>query len=99
VSVHVPGPSTTFGSELYDSVLAFQKARGLSRSGAVDAATWAALSNDAIPTARYRGENTHIEISKGRQILMIVKNGEVQWYLPVSSGAGGITPVGNFRIL
>ena len=31
--VHVPGPSTTFGSELYDSVIAFQKARGLSRTG------------------------------------------------------------------
>ena len=37
--VHVPGPSTTFGSELFDSVVAFQKARGLSRTGTVDEAT------------------------------------------------------------
>lgn len=96
--VHVPGPSLTFGSELYDSVIAFQKARGLARTGTVDATTWAALSNDAIPKPRYKGP-THIEVSKSRQILMIVKDGEVQWYLPVSSGAGGITPVGNFSIL
>ncbi|MCZ7537716.1 MAG: peptidoglycan-binding protein [Acidimicrobiia bacterium] len=30
---HVPAPSTTFGSELYDSVIAFQKAYGLPRTG------------------------------------------------------------------
>jgi L,D-transpeptidase catalytic domain/Putative peptidoglycan binding domain len=96
--VHVPGPSTTFGSELYDSVIAFQKARGLSRTGTVDEATWQALSQDVVPKPRYKGA-THIEVSKSRQILMVVKDGETQWYLPVSSGAGGITPPGNYRIL
>ena len=53
--VHVPGPSTTFGSELYDSVIAFQKARGLSRTGTVDDATWRALSQDVVPAPRYKG--------------------------------------------
>jgi L,D-transpeptidase catalytic domain/Putative peptidoglycan binding domain len=97
--VHVPAPSTTFGSELYDSVVAFQKARGLARTGAVDETTWHALSQDVVPTPRYHGQGTHIEVEKGRQILMIVRNGETVSYLPVSSGAGGITPVGNYRIL
>lgn len=97
--VHVPGPSATFGYELYDSVVAFQKARGLERSGTVDAATWRALSQDVVPTPRHRGQGTHIEVSKSRQILLIVHDGETRWYLPVSSGAGGITPVGNYRIL
>jgi lipoprotein-anchoring transpeptidase ErfK/SrfK len=97
--VHVPAPSTTFGSELADSVVAFQKARGLDRTGTVDEATWHALSQDVLPAPRYRGTDTHIEVSKSRQILMIVRNGETLWYLPVSSGAGGITPVGNYRIL
>jgi N-acetylmuramoyl-L-alanine amidase len=96
--VHVPAPSTTFSSELYDSVVAFQKARGLDRTGTVDDATWRALSQDVVPTPRYKGP-THIEVSKSRQILMVVKGGQVVWYLPVSSGAGGITPVGNYRIL
>jgi PKD repeat protein len=99
VHVHVPSPSTTFGSELSDSVVAFQKARGLDRTGVVDDATWDALSQDVVPAPRYRSADTHIEVSKSRQILMIVRNGETLWYLPVSSGAGGITPAGNYRIL
>jgi hypothetical protein len=97
--VHVPAPSTTFGSELVDSVVAFQKARGLDRTGTVGEATWRALSQNVVPSPRYRGAGTHIEVSKSRQILMIVRSGETVWYLPVSSGAGGITPVGNYRIL
>jgi PKD repeat protein len=97
--VHVPAPSTTFGSELYDSVIAFQKGRGLERTGVVDEATWRALSLDTVPTPRYRSGGTHIEVSKSRQILMVVHDGQTVWYLPVSSGAGGITPVGNYHIL
>jgi L,D-transpeptidase catalytic domain/Putative peptidoglycan binding domain len=97
--VHVPAPSATFGSELFDSVVAFQKARGLERTGAVDEATWRALAQNVVPTPRYRSHGVHIEVSKSRQILMIVRDGETVWYLPVSSGAGGITPVGRYRIL
>jgi lipoprotein-anchoring transpeptidase ErfK/SrfK len=97
--VHVAAPSTTFGSELYDSVVAFQKARGLARTGTVDETTWRALSQDVVPAPRYRGKGTHLEVEKGRQILLIVRDGETVSYLPVSSGAGGITPVGSYRIL
>ncbi len=97
--VHVPAPSTTFGSELFDSVVAFQKARGLSRTGVVDTATWHALSQDVLPAPRHRGPGTHLEVSKSLQILMIVSDGEVVAYFPVSSGAGGITPAGNFSVL
>ena len=97
--VHVPAPSTTFGSELYDSVIAFQKGRGLERTGVVDDATWRALSLDTVPTPRYRSGGTHIEVSKSRQILIVVHDGQTVWYVPVSSGAGGITPVGNYHIL
>ena len=62
--VHVPGASTTFPSELADSVVAFQKARGLERTGVVDAATWRALAQDAVPAPRYRSKGVHIEVSK-----------------------------------
>jgi hypothetical protein len=96
--VHVPYPSARFGSELFDSVVAFQKSRGLARSGVADAATWRALSIDAVPRPRYRGPGEHIEIVKGRQILLVVRDGQTMRFLPVSSGAGGITPIGAFRI-
>jgi PKD repeat protein len=99
IHVHVPAASTTFGYELFDSVVAFQKARGLDRTGTVDEATWRALSLDTVPTPRYQSKGLHIEVSKSRQILMVVRDGQTVWYLPVSSGAGGITPVGNYRIL
>jgi hypothetical protein len=97
--VHVPWPSTRFGPELFDSVVAFQKARGLSRTGVVDATTWRALSQDIVPAPRYRRPGTHLEVLKSRQILLVVRDGETLAYLPVSSGAGGITPVGNFSVL
>jgi hypothetical protein len=97
--VHVPGPSATFGPELVDSVVAFQKARGLERTGTVDAATWRALSQDVVPAPRYRNGRDHLEVSKSRQILMLVRGGETAAYLPISSGAGGITPVGSFSVL
>jgi N-acetylmuramoyl-L-alanine amidase len=96
--VHVPSASSTFAPELSDSVTAFQKARGLARTGVVDEATWQALAQDVVPAPRYRTRDTHIEVSKSRQILMVVRDGETVVYLPVSSGAGGITPVGNYRI-
>jgi PKD repeat protein len=53
--VHVPSPSRTFGSELADSVVAFQKARGLERTGTVDETTWRALSQDVVPAAALPG--------------------------------------------
>jgi lipoprotein-anchoring transpeptidase ErfK/SrfK len=97
--VHGPGPSTTFGSDLADAVVAFQKARGLERTGTVDPGTWRALSQDVVPAPRYRAARDHIEVSKSRQILMVVRGGETAFYFPISSGAGGITPVGNFSVL
>jgi lipoprotein-anchoring transpeptidase ErfK/SrfK len=95
----VPAPAATFGAELADSVVAFQKARGLSRTGIADAATWRALGQEVVPVPRYRGAGTHLEVSKSRQILIVVRDGETTAYLPVSSGAGGITPVGSFSVL
>jgi hypothetical protein len=65
--VRVPGPSTMFGSELFDSVVAFQKARGLERTGTVDAATWRTLSQGVVPRPRYRGPGAHLEVSKRRR--------------------------------
>ena len=61
--VQVPAPSTTFGSELFDSVVAFLKARGLKRTGAVAAATilWKALATTTWlgPAILYRTMTFH----------------------------------------
>jgi hypothetical protein len=96
---HVPAPQPLFDERLFDSVVAFQKARGLERTGAVDLRTWSELAKAAVPRPRYRIPSPHIEIDKRRQILLVVRGGEVAAVLPISSGATGNTPEGSFRIL
>ena len=95
---HVPGISTTFDASLTDSVIAFQKAYGLSRTGVVDAGTWRKLASAKVLRPRYRGPALHIEVDKARQILMVVRGGAVQAVLPVSTGATGNTPEGRHQI-
>jgi len=95
---HVPAISSTFGSALADSVIAFQKAYRLPRTGTVGPATWRMLGRARALRARYRGPSPHIEVDKTRQILLVVREGEVKAVLPVSSGATGNTPEGKHRI-
>jgi len=96
--IRVPGVSSDFGYELVDSVLAFQKAYGLPRTGYVDLPTWKALATAGELTPRYRGPEAHIEVDKTRQILLDVRGGSVVAVLPVSTGATGNTPEGKHEI-
>lgn len=96
--VHVPTPSSTFSWELFDSVIAFQKAYGLPRTGVVGPETWRKLMNARPLEPRYRRPADHIEVDKTRQILLEVRGGEVVAVLPVSSGATGNTPEGRHAV-
>jgi N-acetylmuramoyl-L-alanine amidase len=97
--VHVPGTGKVFSVRTFDSVVAFQKARGLVRTGVVGTNTWRALGLVRRFHPRYASPTPHIEVDKGRQILMIVRRGVVIGIIPVSSGATGNTPVGAWSIL
>jgi hypothetical protein len=96
----VPYSTGTFGSDLLESVWAFQKAQGLARDGIVGAAFWSRLDHPFLPRPRYKEPAAHIEIDKARQILLIVRNGQVALISPVSTAgiAGYYTPVGRFAI-
>ena len=85
-----------YGLEDLDAVTAFQKLHGLPRTGVVDARVWRELQRAQIPRARYPG--THVEVSKGRQVLFLVRNGQVALVVPVSTGATGNTPLGHWRV-
>jgi L,D-transpeptidase catalytic domain/PKD domain/Putative peptidoglycan binding domain len=85
-----------YGMDDYDAVIAFQKLRGLPRTGTVDARVWRELQRAQIPRARYPGD--HVEVSKGRQLLFIVRDGKVALIVPVSTGATGNTPLGHWRV-
>jgi PKD repeat protein len=85
-----------FGRDDVDAVIAFQKLHGLPRTGAVDSRFWAELQRAEVPRARYPGN--HVEVSKGRQVLFLVRGGRVTLVLPVSTGATGNTPLGHWRV-
>jgi lipoprotein-anchoring transpeptidase ErfK/SrfK len=86
-------------SDTFDVVLAFQKAFGLPRTGSADRATLLRLAKASPLVPRVRAKDTHIEIDKTRQILVLVTRGEVTGVIPVSTGATGNTPVGHWHVL
>ena len=96
----VPSFSSAFGNDLVESVWAFQKVQGLDRTGSVDAAFWTKLQNPRIPTARYSDPADHIEVDKTRQVLYIVRGGQITMISPVATAgiAGYYTPEGKFAI-
>jgi hypothetical protein len=92
----LPRIDALYGLDTYQAVLAFQKLSGLPWTGRVDARTWRALRRARQPVPRYRG--THIEVSKGRQVLLLVRDSRVTDVVHVSTGATGNTPIGTWRI-
>ena len=94
---HVPGGSS-YDSHMGESVIAFHKAYGRSRTTTFEASDWARLTRKRV-AVRDRSAGLHIEIDKGRQILMQVKNGVPVFIIHVSTGATGNTPVGRHSIL
>jgi peptidoglycan hydrolase-like protein with peptidoglycan-binding domain len=100
-ALHIAVPSTsTFGAEVLDSVYAFQKLRYLSRDGVVGPRFWASLAHATIPAPRFATPSDHLEVDKGRQILLVVRGGKVALILPVSTAgiSGYYTPEGTFSI-
>jgi lipoprotein-anchoring transpeptidase ErfK/SrfK len=92
----LPGADGAYSLATYQAVLAFQAANGLPRTGGVNPQTWRRLVSAGVPRARYPG--THLEISKGRQVLYAVRDGKVSLVVHVSTGATGNTPLGHFHI-
>ena len=96
----VPPGSSSFGSQLLDSVYAFQKVQGLDRTGVVDSSFWTRLADSREPKPRYEQPADHIEVDKAHQVLYIVRGGEVTLIVPVSTSGipGTYTPTGRFAI-
>lgn len=92
----LPSVDGYYGLETAQAVLAFQKVNGLARTGRADARLWQRLSRANAPRARFGG--THIEVSKGRQVLFVVRDARVELVVHVSTGATGNTPLGTFHV-
>jgi L,D-transpeptidase-like protein/putative peptidoglycan binding protein len=92
--------TSSFGSELLDSVFAFQKVQELTRDGVVNASVWRRLANPRIPTPRYTSPADHIEVDKTHQVLFVVRGGKIATIIPVATAGipGWFTPEGTFSI-
>jgi hypothetical protein len=81
-----------------DAVVAFHKVQGMSRSFAVSAATWRRLADPLVPRPRRDWNAFHFEVDQTKQVLYTVEGGAVTNILHVSTGAGGATRDGSFRV-
>jgi hypothetical protein len=87
---------STYDQDTVDAVYALQKLTGLPRTGRVDAATWSALARLRPPRAQLDAD--YVEVDKTRQVLYVVRSGNVTLIVPVSTGASGNTPIGHWRV-
>jgi L,D-transpeptidase-like protein/putative peptidoglycan binding protein/PKD domain-containing protein len=85
-----------YGDDDVEAIYAFQKVLGLARTGAVTADLWRQLSVAHTPRARYGGD--HVEIDKTRQVIFIVRGGQVVLVVATSTGATGNTPLGVWHV-
>lgn len=99
--LHFAAPyGTRFDSRMLDAVYAFQKVRGLPRTGVVEGRFWAALAAARVPRPRFARPANHLEVNKGRQVLYVVRGSRVALIVPVSTAGlpGKFTPAGRFAI-
>jgi L,D-transpeptidase catalytic domain len=94
----VPRPNRGFDHRTGDAVLAFHKVNGMSRTEKVSRATWNRLANPRTPKPRSKSKKVHIEIDQSRQVLYVVRQGEVDEIVHTSTGAGGATRDGVFKV-
>ncbi|GAA0525114.1 L,D-transpeptidase family protein [Paractinoplanes ferrugineus] len=99
-----------FGATTQQAVLAIQKAAGIGRDGSVGPKTRKALDDGVRPTARSTaGSGYLVEINLKKQLLMLVKGGQVVTTLNTSTGSNehydyegrtylADTPTGKFKV-
>ena len=98
------------GPALRSAVMAFQKVQGLGADGVVGKMTLAALKAPKAPKLKASSPSNRVEVDLTKQVLYVVKGGQIARILPVSSGNGerytqksggkarALTPVGWYKI-
>ncbi|MDR0482364.1 MAG: L,D-transpeptidase family protein [Cellulomonadaceae bacterium] len=84
---YVPKASGTYDANTQQAVWAFQKAKGLSRDGAVGPKTAKAMKKGLTVKPKSKS-GTHLEVNLKKQILLYVKGGKVVKIFNVSTGSG-----------
>ena len=92
------GRTGTVDSQTSTAVLGFQKWANLTRDGALGPATVAALVRATRPSPSLRAPGRRIEVQLRRQVALLIQDNRVVRAVHISSGAGGKTPLGSFRV-
>jgi hypothetical protein len=88
----------TYDYATSQSLLSFQGWEGLVRTGTVTGETQVALVRADRPRPRAPGSGRSVEIHRDRGVLLLVEDGQVERAVHTSTGAGGATPSGTFRV-
>ena len=80
------------------ALLAFEKWSGLPRDGVLDDDVAAALRRATRPQPILRRAGPRVELHLGRQVALQIADNRVERVFHISSGAGGATPSGSFRV-
>ena len=80
------------------AVLELEKWLGLPRDGVLDAEVVRALERSIRPRPVTLMPGRHVEVLLDRQLALLVDDGRVVRAVHISTGAGGATPVGSFRV-
>ena len=92
------GLAAARADELSTAVLAFEKWHGLPRDGVLDDDVASLLLRSARPQPMVRKPGRRVEILLRRQVSLQIVDGRVERVFHISSGAGGLTPSGSFRV-
>ena len=94
-------PADVTGSADYltgQALLAFQGWEDVGRTGTVTGGAQLALFGATTPRPKREGDGRHVEIFRDLGVLLLVEDGAVVRVVHTSTGAGGTTPVGDFRV-
>ncbi len=80
------------------ALLAFQGWESLDRTATVTGQTQLALFSARPPRPSSRRPGRHLEIYRDRGVLLMVEDGLAIRAVHTSTGAGGVTPVGDFSV-
>jgi hypothetical protein len=80
------------------ATLGFQKWAGLPRDGVLGQSTIDALGRATRPDPALRRPGRRIEVQLRRQLALLIERNRAVRTVHISSGAGGKTPLGSFRV-
>lgn len=101
VALRYLGRNTVNGKLDYrtsQALLAFQAWEGLTRTGDANLATRRRLNVARIPRPRNGATGRRIEVDRYKGVALLIEAGVTRRAIHVSTGAGGRTPRGTFRI-